>query len=268
MYNKYIKKVNILIIITILFLGIFIHTTYADEIPTMTTIDDSDIIDETKSYSSFTLLPNVYNISKKIYKWINFINLDEKRLGSYGRLFIPEVGIDVALFRKDLEWANEPAQKVVDRKDSACVFKYGVEFVIADHKHQGFDALYNVKVGDLAFIKNKESIQVLICIQTGNGINNGNLYFEKVCLTKLNKGGYAMYTCNQNRRNVTITFWQPLKNKEYKNTLPVLLSYLFVPHDSSKDNEKLNIIKNEIYNRSIIIILNNTKFFKFNKNIE
>lgn len=71
---------------------------------------------------------------------------DTKYPNFYGRLFIPSVGIDVALY-------NSWEQSTCDRRDSACIYpdlcENGTPF-IADHNHQCFSVLKKVKPGDTA----------------------------------------------------------------------------------------------------------------------
>lgn len=79
--------------------------------------------------------------------------------GTYGRLVIPDVGINVAL---NLVPSGEE-QAVTDRKDSAAWIPWGRETLIADHKNQGFDAIKKCVPGKTkAYIGTTEGITTYI----------------------------------------------------------------------------------------------------------
>ena len=258
--TKYkINMVYKFISIILIFLFLMPVTIIYAETPDITentdnTTEDTDTITDEQGFD-YTFINNTKKKALSIFsidviEYIRQAYMDSKRVGNYGRLFISKVGIDVALFRKDLEWANETAQNVVDRKDSACVFKYGIQFVIADHKHQGFDGLYNVELGDYAIIKRKnENVEVLICLERCNGINNGNLYKNGVILESLNRGGYSMYTCNENRRHVTMTFWQPVMKDKFENVIPLTVQFVTMKKIIYTNYNK---VQNIIHNNQII----------------
>lgn len=128
-----------------------------------------------------------------------------------GRLVIPSVGVDVALF-------NSYTQGIVDRQDSAGTYRYnGGQMVIADHKNQGFSAMKaSVPNETIAYINDGETIEVYICVDNNIGSNkatgipydlldcNGNSIYLQ------NAGGICMYTCNDHWSNITYTYWQPI----------------------------------------------------------
>ena len=79
----------------------------------------------------------------------------EESLGDYGRLYIPEVGVDVAVYSTS-EYNIDCAQAVCDRQDSAAYcanFNGGHISYIADHWNQGFINIKYCQVGTEAFIK-------------------------------------------------------------------------------------------------------------------
>ena len=121
-----------------------------------------------------------------------------------GRLVIPSVGIDVALFN----WGTNPngssdpdkdveavRQAVVDNPDSALLYyDPPVGNIIADHSTQDFGALVNVKEGDAAYILSGDRILSLRCDMVTDGVNTGYGITDK-------DGGwhheedYTCYTC-------------------------------------------------------------------------
>ena len=130
-----------------------------------------------------------------------------------GRLVIPSVGIDVALFSwgvgpggqsdpdKDVEVVR---QAVVDNPDSALLYYDNpVGNIIADHSTQDFSALSNVKEGDAAYILSGERILSLRCDLVTDGTNTGYGITDK-------DGGwhhdedYTCYTCMEDWTHVLL----------------------------------------------------------------
>lgn len=134
------------------------------------------------------------------------------RSGMIGRLIIPFVGVDVALF-------NRYTQGVVDRQDSAGTYRYnGGQMVIADHKNQGFSAMKaSVPNETIAFINDGQTIKPYICVENNVGSNksNGIPYDLLDCngesIYLQNEGGLCMYTCNHHWSSITYTYWQPIE---------------------------------------------------------
>jgi len=130
-----------------------------------------------------------------------------------GRLVIPSVGIDVALFSwgvgpggesdpdKDVETVR---QAVVDNSDSALLYYDNpVGNIIADHSTQDFSALSSVKEGDAAYILSGERILSLRCDLVTDGTNTGYGITDK-------DGGwhhdedYTCYTCLEDWTHVLL----------------------------------------------------------------
>lgn len=132
-----------------------------------------------------------------------------RRPGMTGRLYIPAVGLNVAIF-------NGWSQGVIDARDSAGTYRYGGgQMMIADHKNQGFSAIKSASIGTIAYINNGRTVQAYRCVAKGVGQNkatgvpydlldcNGNsLYLQ-------NGGGIGMYTCNSHWSSITYTMWVP-----------------------------------------------------------
>ena len=137
-----------------------------------------------------------------------------ERDGMTGRLYIPDVNYDVALFEVS---ASDGAanQRVTDKSDSAAFMKWGQQWLVADHYYQGFDKMKNAKPGTIAYINNGERIQAYICTEKAAGENvsytlldnKGNDLYDR------NAGGICMYTCNvviYNGQDITYSLWQPI----------------------------------------------------------
>lgn len=134
------------------------------------------------------------------------------RSGMLGRLIIPSVGVDVALF-------NRYSQTTVDKKDSAGTYRYnGGQMVIADHENQGFSAIKSsVPNETIAYINDGETVKAYICVDNNVGSNraNGIPYDLLDCNGKSiylqNEGGLCMYTCNDHWSSITYIYWQPIE---------------------------------------------------------
>ena len=134
-------------------------------------------------------------------------------LGNMGRLFIPSVGVDVALNYVDDNTGDEAAQAICDAEDSAAymVFSSSDEVWIGDHNFQGFDAIKSVVPGSEAFIKNTDgTLSTYVCTEIDQGTNTGYdiVTADGRSASSINAGGIVMYTCNDDWTSVTATFWQ------------------------------------------------------------
>ena len=123
------------------------------------------------------------------------------RPGMVGRLVIPSVGVNVALF-------SGSDQAIVDAQDSAAYFSAGNSMVIGDHWNQGYTKIKNCAVGTKAYIYRGDSIETLTCTNVCRGINNDyDILYEDG--TSATTGSWLlMYTCNgANYHDITITIW-------------------------------------------------------------
>ena len=130
-----------------------------------------------------------------------------------GRLVVPSVGIDVALF----SWGTAPGgetdpdktvevvrQQVVDDTDSALLYyDNAVGNIIADHSNQDFSVLANIKEGDAAYILSGERIVSLRCNLVTDGTNTGNGITDKDGDWHHNED-YVCYTCLEDWTHVLI----------------------------------------------------------------
>lgn len=120
-----------------------------------------------------------------------------------GRLYIPSVGIDVALY-----YGND--QAAADRTDSASIFQYSVYDgeIIADHSNQDFSKLFGVSVGDTGYIRLSDGGTVNIrCVEVFNGHNTGTELTDNDYNNVMGQYDYLMYTCRNGWRNILICQW-------------------------------------------------------------
>ena len=142
--------------------------------------------------------------------------------GYIARLYIPDLGIDVALFRADITNKRiNNGQATCDAEDSAVFddMTYGDTTVIADHCYQGFDAISGAVPGMKGYIitgneASPEDIQTIECTGSFTGMNDLRsaygvpfiLYNDGTCAHC--QGGYTFYTCiNGNSERIYINHW-------------------------------------------------------------
>lgn len=133
-----------------------------------------------------------------------------------GRLYIPEVSINVALFDTSEITAKE-RQYVVDLPDSAAVFYLGAQCVIGDHDLQGFQNIRDViQDQTVAYIQKGNYTDVYICTEIGGGCNTGKTIIDKNgdVIESRNDADLIMYTCNGNWQNITYTVWKEISAKD------------------------------------------------------
>lgn len=119
----------------------------------------------------------------------------------YGRLHIPEVGVNVALY-------HGASQKITDRKDSANIFSMSIfnGLYIADHNTQAFKNLHKVLPGTKGYVELQDGdILYIECIDIFDGYNTGKLITNKSGQTNF-QADYLMYTCKKGQ-NIVICLW-------------------------------------------------------------
>lgn len=127
--------------------------------------------------------------------------------GTWGRLFIPSVDIDVALYQTP---CTSDAQPIVDAYDSAAYINtLDGAVLIADHSNQGFDKIANLKAGDKLYIyRPDDSIETYVCQETCNGKN----YTSKICdergVASVQSSGIWCYTCGASSVDIIISKFQ------------------------------------------------------------
>lgn len=162
----------------------FSNENYAVEAKSLAALCDKELKKKTSGVSNESVLAEM-----------------QRRPGMCGRLIIPSVGVNVALF-------TGYEQGLVDAPDSAAYFPAGNSMLVADHWNQGFTRIKNCHVGTLAYIYQGISVQTLTCTGICQGVNND---YDLLCADGSSAtmgGGTLMYTCNgANYHDVTITFW-------------------------------------------------------------
>lgn len=122
----------------------------------------------------------------------------------YGRFYIKDVDIDVALY-----YGNK--QSIVDRQDSAFIYDYKAfdGYVIGDHNSQGFDKLFDVEIGTTGCIKLENGGRIKIkCVDIYNGRNTGRKLTDTSGNVVMGTHEFLIYTCRSGWGNVLITQWE------------------------------------------------------------
>lgn len=129
------------------------------------------------------------------------------RHGMYGRLVIPGIGIDVAVFTDGYgETIEAMRQNVCDAEDSALLYYSPEEgMVIADHSTQAFMTLINVEVGQRAYIITGGKVSELICKKLTDGHNNDHAGLVDENYESIGTDhDYVLYTCMDMWTNIRI----------------------------------------------------------------
>lgn len=133
-----------------------------------------------------------------------------------GRLYIPDVSVNVALFNTSNLSAKE-RQYVVDLLDSAAVFYLSSQCIIGDHDLQGFQNIRDViENKTVAYIQKGSYTDTYICTEIGDGHNTGTTITDKnnLPIEERNDADIIMYTCNGCWQNITYTVWKKVAAKE------------------------------------------------------
>lgn len=143
---------------------------------------------------------------------VDSIGTDTAVLGDSGRFYIPDVGINVALYYAN-EMSSHFAQQIVDELDAGVYTPHvGGQPYLADHSTQGFSGIRYCVEGTLAYWKHVDRIDIFICTAHFNGSNDGLYIYDyegKNCFFE-NEGGMFTYTCNEDWQHVAIAYWQPV----------------------------------------------------------
>lgn len=122
----------------------------------------------------------------------------------YGRLVIPDVGVDVAVIKVF-------SQETTDAQDSAAYFDWNGAWLIADHWNQGFDAIKQCQPGDICYIVTGDDIEEYKCLRMDYGHNTGFDLTENDWSTSVTgqyPGKIIMYTCNNGWQNIAFVVWE------------------------------------------------------------
>jgi len=131
-------------------------------------------------------------------------------LGTLGRLYIPSVNINVAVYKANVMGdENYNAQTIVDNKDSAAYYKLGNKYIIADHNFQGFNRLYNIEAGVKAYIKQSDGKIATYKLKNkfiGQNISYDLTNKEGTSIQNLD-GELVIYTCYTSSKIIMVTMW-------------------------------------------------------------
>lgn len=110
-----------------------------------------------------------------------------------GRLYIPDLRINVGLYTESAYATPGVAQSICDAADSAVyLYDYPGRALIGDHCNQDFSSLYNSYVGMPVYIYGQE----YVCVDNGWGINNGDsIIIGGSDVQDINDGLTVLYTC-------------------------------------------------------------------------
>lgn len=133
-------------------------------------------------------------------------------LGTAGRLYIPNININVGLYNANINSdSNYNAQDIVNNDDSAAYSYFSTKLIIADHDYQGFERLTNLTWQDNAYIKKSNNqVEEYQMINKFVGYNTGSdlIDLNKNSVKNMD-GTLIIYTCYGNN-NVMITLWNKL----------------------------------------------------------
>lgn len=171
-------------------------------------------------YSSFVHLDTRSNK----YFWENLGN-GEKAVQTHGTntLKPDEIKTNIGIGRlkvKDInvELYDNNKQETCDREDSACYYKQGEGYIIADHNTQAFKTLKNVGVGDVAtIIFSTGTSKQYKCVKAINGHNTGNNITDENGVSLYNSNALLMYTCRDKWQNITIRLFDEISETNTNN---------------------------------------------------
>lgn len=136
-----------------------------------------------------------------------------------GRLYIDDVGIDVALYKS---WEQE----VVDRNDSAAYMGWPKNKLIGDHNTQAFAPLGKTKVGTIARIVREDGAVVYYeCVDIFKGHNTGGTITDWNGNNVTRQEDLLMYTCFNGSKNIWVTLWRETVSPEEKKKQEALKNY-------------------------------------------
>ena len=140
---------------------------------------------------------------------IEYTTIDYQTYGDRGRLKIPDLGINVAVYEF---WDNWTGQAVVDRFDSAGWYS-GARAVVMDHWCDGFDGIKRSIPGEtLGWFEYPDGTKRYILCQSidFNGHNSDEVgAYDSMGQILYDKVDYdlCMYTCNDHWTNITVVNW-------------------------------------------------------------
>ena len=133
--------------------------------------------------------------------------------GDAGGFYIPDLGINVAVYAAPLEAdGGVYAQAVVDAEGQAALFYRNGHQIIADHWNQGFEAInYAVPNTTRATFMQGGVPYEYVCVANiqGHNIETDLTDGSYTPIDSICPGAIVLYTCHGSWQNVTLTFWAP-----------------------------------------------------------
>lgn len=152
-----------------------------------------------------------------------------------GRLYINDIGIDVALYESFLS-------SVVDRDDSAAHFRWSKYELIADHNTEAFAPLGTTKIGTIAHIAKKNGTFLYYeCIAIFKGHNTGANITDWDGNKVTQEADLLMYTCFNGSKNIWVTLWNQTVSPEERERIKQQTNFITaVENQIEKMQETIN----------------------------
>lgn len=127
-----------------------------------------------------------------------------------GRLYIPDVGVNVAVYDGPLE-DEAASQAICDAEDSAVLLGWEPIPLIGDHNNQGFEAIKACVAGEThAYLETTDGYMLdFLCTGVFPGTNKLNAYFEnEEAILATGDCDLVLYTCNETSEDITLVTWE------------------------------------------------------------
>lgn len=132
-----------------------------------------------------------------------------ERVWMAGRLIIPSVAIDVALFvNGEGDTVTDMRQFVCDAPDSAVLYNDGTGNIIADHSNQSFATLHLLEKYDRAYLAEGDCILTLECKGVIDGYNTGDGIWDLNYASASENNDFTCYTCGEDWEHIKIAGFQ------------------------------------------------------------
>lgn len=183
-----------------------------EELDKETELAISDLYKMNKSHANCIAMAVLMNSDSVLADTYDYTEEEQSKLYGndktfvdfYGRLYVPDAKIDVALYSGN-------SQAICDRQDSANIYSLGIVEgkTIADHNNQEFRKLFSVEVGTQGYIQleNGDIINI-VCTDVFNGHNTGFDITDEDGNSVMGASDYLMYTCRNGWRNIRICLWE------------------------------------------------------------
>lgn len=140
--------------------------------------------------------------------------VEGRQIPEAGRFLIPDIGVNVGLYRHSFSEDLSVTQAAVDREDSAAEFTDSAVPILADHKNQGFAGMENAKEGMRAYIVYPDgTVKTYVISEITDGYNSGyQIATNDGRLLQPNQSpisaDLSLYTCLESWQHVRIIFFR------------------------------------------------------------